>query len=253
MSEFSEVPRKQIEIQTRPHDILIPNPYVDDHVLVDEARELIDVFPVGLLEVNPRDESREPEESRYYIDSERDPKFFLKVRRFSTNYEFWKSFLTPDISDKASKRAFQASNSLMNEIYMSSLINQAISEDPRVLDIVQRFGFSGIDLVDPIIGQIDKDSHEKLMVYRFAGGIVPEKTGDRQLIDSLSRRLELILASRGIVTEDLVGSQFLIEESEEGRRLHLVDIEDYYEDHEIGEGKILIADPKILEEIGISG
>lgn len=160
-----------------------------------------------------------------FVDDPEDPRFYAKFRYFSRKHAV-QSALKHHPSGTFIRRVDNAANSLVNEIKIAEPVKTLLS-DPRAIEIVQSKGFSGIGLVEPLVGVIDSESWRKYMVYEYldARPIQPRYHFDADVVvDELSR----LFLTEGIYPEDLDRRHLITSSAQGGRFLNLIDIERFH-------------------------
>jgi hypothetical protein len=146
--------------------------------------------------------------------------------------EWSKEFITP-------RKLVYAEESILNEIKLSPDIKTVLAQDD-VQDKIQQLGFSGISLIEPIIGGVSrtpnsdlpyakyleeigwhKHETDKFLVYEYIAGTVPEqRTGEvlQEILSSALRSASIEAENGG----DLRPDHFLVDKD---NVVHLYDIE----------------------------
>ena len=133
----------------------------------------------------------------------------------------------PNDDEFEDKRAIQASNSIFNEMLNSVKIRQIINTD-ETQQTVQRYGFSGIIFVEPLIGVIARQAQMKYICYEYIDyqlDLIDYYLGSNyEVRDALIKELQAIFIKAGILPNDLTAKQILVAGQGKGN-LFLIDTE----------------------------
>lgn len=124
-----------------------------------------------------------------------------------------------------SLKEFQTFDSLMSEISLYDLLNSAISSD-EFQKVATTRGFSELRTTPPLLGLINRDTQEKIMIYQYLDG---STLADDFEARDITSELEILFSEEGIIAKDIDGDTQLMVVQEAGKKnLYLIDLEGYY-------------------------
>lgn len=134
-------------------------------------------------------------------------------------------------------RIMNALNSLSQEIDISADVQEITASD-EAQRIAQAKGFRSLELVEPLMGIIEKNTKRKFMIYPYVegqilaylgyGGIPPIIRIHWQDADEMAEELQALYRKNGIIPQDLDARQLIVSPGKEGPTLSLIDIEQFY-------------------------
>jgi hypothetical protein len=186
----------------------------------------------------------EPPPPNVFVDDLNHPTFLAKVRKYAIpdRVRIAKMDAGKELSSLGTRTAY-AFDSLLNEFALAPQVTETLKIH-RAKEIAEKFGFVGIQFIEPLVGLIERSNGRKIMFYDYVDGDTTDYSSSdaslnrlKQLArkdqgDPLIRELVNLFKQNGIFPTD-IGTQQLISsplnESDESM-LYLIDIEGFIRD-----------------------
>lgn len=175
-------------------------------------------------------------EGNLQVDNLESPKYVAK-RKWATpeNITFAKAVSTnretANEGQLEKKKYMYAANGVLSKMSLSKEIKDTV-ESEDVQKVFIDIGYDSFDYLEPLVGIIDKESKEKMMVYKYVKGVDMVKYYDDGFPTgtfAAFSKLNTTLMEKGIIPHDLSVEQFMVSEEENGKKkLYLIDTEMYY-------------------------
>lgn len=171
----------------------------------------------------------EGERKTTYQDSESDPRFFAKLKWLDkVTFRYFKEKNDENIKSGQGGQGLGRLgrlNGVINELSMARTISETVADD-ETQEYVRRYGFKGIEFVEPLAAIIDQETGNKILVYLFADGksglaYTQGKGGTDEFLNGLRE----IFRSKNINPVDFKSSQLIVSEINGVRSLYLIDTE----------------------------
>lgn len=180
------------------------------------------------------------------VDNDVNPQFLAKIR-ISGNASSWLKQAREVESKQGEigrlvKRETYSTASLMNEFSVAQTVKDSLSSKEAQV-IAANYGFSRIQLVEPLLGLIERMTGRKIMFYSFIDADTTEIVRDpfaqakiRELENDkdglLLQELETLFKRNSVFPSDLGYHQFMVAKDPKLREyiLYLIDIEGYFTD-----------------------
>lgn len=186
-----------------------------------------------------------------FVDDDTKPSFFAKIKRRGSTASWFSESLRgiqnkraeDDKRGKLTSRTIYASASLLNEFKIAREVKRALQSE-EALTIAKNYGFARVELVEPLLGLINRITGVKTVFYEFinadtisrsrgASGVNKLKELQKSHQDiTLLRRLEDMFKKNGIFPGDLKLPQLMVAKNVDSETftLYLIDIEQYFHD-----------------------
>lgn len=180
-------------------------------------------------------------EGSQFVDEEGEQLFYFKPKhKLQGNIDFVLGRTSKDPLDQTplshvDNRGRYALESVLSEISLSRKIKQIISSE-KAQELARQYGFESFIFSEPIGAFINRESHNKFLVYRHImdGDFLNE---DFKL-PFLVTKLRHIFFNNGINPNDLRSDQFMISEKDGKYTLILIDVEMYTQKSSIDSPRI---------------
>ena len=157
---------------------------------------------------------------KVFTNSKDDPKFMVKIKLITKeHFEFKAALKMP--GDEIEKRVIYAMNSVSNEMMMSPVIKEAIT-DEKIQTKIKDLGFAGVKFIEPLLATINRVTTEKCVFYDYVKG---DSLNNTEETDIIVRTIRDYLEDAGIMAYDLTRSAVLFDSN--SKMLYLVDAEAY--------------------------
>jgi hypothetical protein len=206
----------------------------------EKLQALVGLFRNGLPEdwvlYSP---TKEQEYWNLHVDNIDNPIYFAKRRKHTSPFIIQQFKKYDLLGSKSKEVALYETNSLINEMRVAPVVDDVLRSE-SVTQLVRKYGYTDISLVLPLIGVIERQTGEKVMVYDFVRGSnywsedfekekMKIKARGQNAEDDLMGELSRLLQQNGINPWDMQSTRQLIESVDElgNSHLHLADIEGF--------------------------
>lgn len=236
MEDRQDVARN-IEIVRGDRFTVIRNLNYPDQQRINELSDIVgEGIPETWVPINMR--TRLPvdasEHTDILVDDLTKPKFLAKRKRRATIDQVKKMLAHPDPVVRRLERPLQ---SLMSEFNIVPKVARILQQE-KAQEIIIPYGFINIELIQPLLGLIEKATGEKTIFYDFIDAetlhstLKTEKNAIQKLprgeMNNLTNGIADLFRDSGIIPGDISPFQFMTAQNEEGNDvLYLIDIEGY--------------------------